>query len=309
MAIPDYQKIMLPYLKQTSDGQEHHVRSIINRLAKEFQLTEEDLNTFQPSNGTIRVFDNRCHWAKKYLLEAGLIDSTKKAHVKITADGKDLISKNPPELKIKDLKKYPKFLEFIKPTSHAAPESPLASESEHPIALNPEEQIEHAASQLRLILIQEIHSKLRDSTPDFFEELVIDLLIRMGYGGSRAEAGAKTKRVGDEGIDGTIYEDRLGLDIIYIQAKKWAEDNTVGRPEIQKFVGALHGQKAKKGIFLTTSRFSKEAHEYADSIDPKIVLIDGKRLAELMIDFEVGVSAHKTHVLKRLDSDYFDEEG
>ncbi|PJZ41697.1 hypothetical protein CH370_09660 [Leptospira kmetyi] len=310
MSIPDYQTIMLPYLKQISDGKEYNVREVINSLYKYFKLTEEDLNTFQPSNGKIRVMDNRSHWAKKYLLEAGLLESTKKAHVKITKDGLELLKRNPLEIKVRDLLQYPKYISF-KNSYQNKEESSEETESQISEIVDlytPEENIENSYRTLHNLLINELNSKLKSVNPYFFEQIVLDLLIKMGYGGSRSESGLRTKSSNDEGIDGTIFEDRLGLDIIYIQAKRWKEDSTVGRPEIQKFVGALYGQGAKKGIFITTTKFSKEAIEFArTSNDFKIVLIDGNKLSELMIDFDVGVSVSKNYTIKKIDSDYFDE--
>jgi len=307
MTIPDFQTIMKPLLKLTSDGAEYKTSELIDKLAVEFQLTDEERNTMQPS-GYSKLFDNRAHWARKYLKEAGLVDAIKRGYIKITSDGLKVVNENPERITIKYLKQFDKFQEFEKinkkeSDNNESKEEVVTDEIIH----TPEDNIEKAYTNLKSILIQELLEKVKEQTPEFFETLVIDLLLKMGYGGSRSDAGHTTKRTGDEGIDGTIYEDRLGLDIIYIQAKKW-DKGTIGRPEIQKFVGALHGQRAKKGIFITTSRFSNEAYDYTNTIESKVVLIDGEKLANLMIDFEVGVSKYKSFEIKRIDSDYFEAE-
>lgn len=304
MSIPDFETIMKPLLQLANNGKEHRISELIEQLVIEFKLTEEERNQMQPS-GYARLFDNRAHWARKYLKEAGLLDAVKRGYVKITDDGRKVLQENPEKITVKYLRKFSKFNQFeeVKKDNETKEESLQTNNIIH----TPEENIEKAYKNLKDFLTLELIEKIKDQTPEFFEKLVIDLLLKMGYGGSRTDAGHTTKRSGDEGIDGTIYEDRLGLDIIYIQAKKW-DKGTIGRPEVQKFVGALHGQRAKKGIFITTSKFSSEALDYVRNIEPKVVLIDGEKLADLMIDFEVGVSKYKSFEIKKIDTDYFEEE-
>lgn len=239
-------------------------------------------------------------------MEAGLLDSTKKAHVKITEDSKQILKSGKNEIKIKDLKSYPKFLKFSTKDNTENNEE-IIQEIEKS-SLSPEDQIESAIKTLKELLKKEILEKLHSIHHNYFEDLVIDVLIKMGYGGSDPAQGIKTSKTGDEGIDGIIFQDKLGLDVIYLQAKKWKDTSGVGRPEIQKFVGALAGKNAKKGIFLTTSKFSFEAKEYVKNLELKVILIDGEKLAELMIDNRVGVSLANTYEHLKIDSDYFESD-
>lgn len=307
MAIPTYQNIMLPLLKITEDGKEHLMRDIIEKLAIDFSLTEAERNQLQPS-GLMRLFDNRCHWARKYLKEAGLVEAVRRGVIRMTAIGQDVLKSNITQIDTKYLRQFPGYIEFEKGfktniTEESEKTTEIIEVEEH----TPEEAIENSYNRLRDILAKDLLEKVITSSSDFFEQLVVDLLLKMGYGGSRADAGHTTQRTADEGIDGTIFEDRLGLDIIYLQAKRWAKE-PVGRPRIQEFVGALSGKRAKKGIFITTSRFTNEAIEYVSEIEQKVVLIDGQRLAQLMIDFSVGVSTNHVYEVKQIDSDYFEEE-
>jgi restriction system protein len=225
------------------------------------------------------------------------------AHLQITPRGTELLESPPDRIDIKFLEQYPEFVEFRTPKEKPAAEA--ESQVEASEADTPEEVFEAAHLKMRAGLASELLSRIKASPPQFFEQLVVEVLLKMGYGGSRKDAGQAIGRSGDEGIDGVISEDRLGLDLVYLQAKKW--DGTVGRPEIQRFVGALHGKRARKGVFITTGSFSSEAVAYAAQIDPKVVLIDGRYLTDLMIDFDVGVSTVATYHVKRVDSDYFDE--
>jgi restriction system protein len=307
MAIPTYQNIMLPLLKITGDAKEHLMRDIITQLATEFALTEAERNQLQPS-GLMRLFDNRCHWARKYLKEAALVEAVRRGVIQITQAGINVLSSNLTQIDTKYLRQFPAYLEFekgFKSTSTGTID--LVSQTVEVEEHTPEEVIENSYNRLREILAKDLLDKVINSSPDFFEQLVVDLLLKMGYGGSRADAGHTTQRTADEGIDGTIFEDRLGLDIIYLQAKRWSKD-PVGRPRIQEFVGALSGKRAKKGIFITTSRFTKEAIDYVSEIEQKVVLIDGQKLAQLMIDFGVGVSNNHIYEVKQIDSDYFEIE-
>jgi restriction system protein len=284
-----------------SDGKEHALQEILDQLARDFSLTEQDLNRMLPS-GKQTTFYNRVVWARVYLSKSGLLEMVRRSHYKITARGTQVLRSNPPRIDMKFLEQFPEYIEFkekesVRGKGSGSGDNGLGSEK------TPEEILEDAYQEIRDNLAQEILSLVKKTPPAFFEGLVVELLVNMGYGGSRREAARAVGQTGDEGIDGIIDEDRLGLDAIYIQAKRW--DAVVGRPEIQKFVGALMGKRARKGIFITTSSFSSEAVNYVSSIDFKVVLIDGKRLSELMIDYNIGVTGATTYQLKRVDSDYF----
>ena len=303
MAIPDYQSIMLPLLTLAVDEEVHPSRSTIEALRRKFDLTEEERKELLPS-GKQPTFDNRVGWARTYMTKAGLLESPKRGLFKITDRGKQVLAQNPKTINIQFLEQFPEFVEFRQRRQEKVGQNkengtPLIQET-------PEETLESAYQVLRQGLAAEILETVKRCSPEFFEQLVVDLIVHMGYGGSRKEAGEAVGKTGDGGIDGIIKEDRLGLDIIYIQAKRW--DNVVGRPEIQKFAGALQGQRARKGIFLTTSYFSKEALTYVSNIESKIILIDGARLSDLMVDHGVGVTTEAVFELKRIDSDYFSEE-
>jgi restriction system protein len=242
------------------------------------------------------------------LQQAGLLLSPRRGYFQISPRGVDALKAAPTRIDIKFLEQFPEFVAFRTPKQLSESPSRNSALTETEIETEtPEEALEAADVKMRASLASELLNRVKAATPQFFERLVVELLLKMGYGGSRKDAGQAIGRSGDEGIDGVISEDRLGLDIVYLQAKKW--DGTVGRPEIQRFVGALQGKRAKKGVFITTGAFSSDAVSYAERIDPKIVLIDGRRLADLMIDFDVGVNTAATYHLKRVDSDYFEEFG
>jgi restriction system protein len=271
--IPDYQSIMLPMLRVVADGQEHKYRDLIDALAAVFALSEDERREHLASGQSI--FDNRVGWAKTYLKKAGLLDNPKRATIVITEFGRQTLAKDPERIDTKHLRQFPAFLEF-QTVSRSAVESATDNDAVSAIQeQTPEEQFENAYQRIRKGLAVELLNRVVDMSPQFFEHLVVELLVKMGYGGSMNDAGRAIGRSGDEGIDGTIKEDKLGLDIIYIQAKRWRPGNVVGRPELQKFVGALAGQGAKKGIFITTSSFTREASEYTPRNETKIVLIDG----------------------------------
>ena len=304
--IPDYQSLMLPILKLVADKQEHKYRDLIENLATEFQVTDEERKELLAS-GNQAIFDNRVGWAKTYLKKAGLLDSPKRATFVITQIGLDTLKKNPDRVDAKYLRQFPAFLEFQNASRND-------NDSEEEIVIvetneqTPEENLDKAYQRIRKSLASELLNRVVELSPTFFERLVVELLVKMGYGGSIKDAGKAIGKSGDEGIDGTIKEDKLGLDIIYIQAKRWRPGNVVGRPELHKFVGALAGQGAKKGIFITTSNFTKEASEYTPKNETKIVLIDGEHLAQLMIDYNLGCTTQQIYELKKIDSDYFGEE-
>jgi len=303
MTIPDYEAIMLPLLQLLGDQQERSKPEAVKRLSETFSLTEAEREQLLPS-GRQRLFDNRVGWARTYLAKAGLVESARRGHWRITQRGKDVLGENPPKLDAKYLERFPEFVAF-KTVGRERPEVP-AEEDLFSSKRTPRELIEDGHDRLRNELVEELLSRIMKCSPEFFETMVVELLVKMGYGGSQADAGRAIGRSGDEGIDGIIKEDRLGLDAIYIQAKRW--ENPVGRPEIHRFVGALQGQRATKGIFITTSRFSDDAKQYASSIATKVVLVDGEELARLMIDSDVGVSIEATYEIKRIDNDYFAEE-
>ncbi len=299
MALPDFQSIMLPLLRFASDGKEHSLREAIEALAGQFGLTDAERKELLPS-GQQPTFDNRVAWARTYLGKAALLESPRRGHFRITERGQDVLSENPSGIHIKFLERFPEFVEFRYGRSNS-PETEEQTHGEN--RLTPMERLESAYQQLRDDLSVELMNIVKGCSPAFFERLVIDVLVKMGYGGSRKEAGKAVGRIGDEGIDGIIHEDRLGLDVIYIQAKRW--NAPIGRPEIQKFVGALEGHRARKGIFITTSAFTREAAEYVARINSKIVLLDGERLAQLMIDHNVGVTPVTLYETKKIDGDYF----
>lgn len=304
MAIPDFQTLMLPLLKVVADGREYRLRDVVELLAKEFYLTDEERQQLLPS-GRYPTFDNRIAWAKTYLKKSGLIDQPRRAYFQITERGREVLKSSPSLINMKFLEQFPEYIAF-KESPEEVEEQQRMVPSISAQNETPEELIENGARTIRKELAGEILQRVKGCPPAFFERLVVELLVKMGYGGTRQDAGRAIGRSGDEGIDGVIHEDRLGLDVIYLQAKRW--ENVVGRPEIQKFVGALQGQRAKKGVFITTSDFTKEAVEYVRNIDNKVVLINGALLANLMIDHNVGVSLAATYEIKKIDSDYFLEE-
>ena len=301
MAIPGFQSLILPLLRLAGDGQEHQAQAARDTLANEFGLTDEERSRLLPS-GTQRVFVNRVAWARPYLKQAGLLDSPKRGVFVITQRGQETLAEAPQAIDIKYLQRFPAFVEFRKGHRKKSEED----EKERLSEATPEEAVSAAYKTLRSELEGEILNSVKNCSPAFLEKLVVDVLVKMGYGGSLQDAGRAVGRAGDEGIDGIIKEDRLGLGVIYLQAKRW--DNTVGRPEIQRFAGALQGKRAQKGVFITTSSFSAEAQEYARRIDTRVVLIDGAELASLMIDHNVGVSTVESYEIKKMDGEYFTED-
>lgn len=310
MPIPDFQTLMLPLLREIGRRDSTPLAGLRESLASEFHLTKEEIQELLPSGRQAR-FANRVGWAASYLKQAGLIDYPSRAILRITERGKKVLSESPSRIDIGYLERFEEFLAFRATVNVAEgqAESPSAVASEQVSAgLTPDELMRTGYKRLRQSLAAQVLERIKSGSDHAFEELVVDLLVRMGYGGSREDAGAVVGGTGDGGIDGIIKEDRLGLDAIYVQAKKWTE-NTVGRPEVQKFAGALQGQRARKGVFITTSRFSADALSYAGSLQSPIVLIDGAQLAELMLDYGVGVSESSVFKVWRIDEDYFDSVG
>lgn len=302
MAIPDFQTIMLPLLKIVGDGKEHQRSNVVEALASEFRLTDDEKEELLPS-GTQPKFYSRVGWAMTYMKKALLLESTGRGSFRITEQGSKVLQGNPSKVDVDFLMQFPEFVVFRKKTSPTKVEKGDAAEEE--TSQTPREVLESSYQSLRSQLAQDILETVLGCSPGFFERIVVDLLLAMGYGGSKKDAGQAIGKTGDGGIDGIIKEDKLGLDVVCIQAKRW--EGTVGRPVVQAFVGSLMGRGAKKGIMITTSQFSKEAQQYANSMNElKIVLIDGERLAQLMIDYNVGVAERESFVIKEIDTDYFE---
>ena len=306
MTIPDYQTIMLPLLQHAADEEVHTARALKEPLADHFDLSEEERELKLPS-GQQTYFHNRLAWAKTYLERAGILQNVRRGHFRITDRGREILQSGVSRIDNSFLLQYPEFTEFVsRSKADDESESQSAPTTNGNETQTPEEALQLAYKRIRDDLAAELIDQIKAMSPAFFEQLVLDLMLKMGYGGTNDSSASLTNRGADEGIDGVINEDQLGLDIVYLQAKRW--ENQVGRPEIQKFVGALHGKRARKGVFLTTSTFSRDAHDYVATIDPKVVLIDGRRLSQLMIDFDVGVSATQAYLVKRIDTDYFSED-
>ncbi|MFJ6210197.1 restriction endonuclease [Lysinibacillus sp. NPDC092081] len=303
MQIPTYEQFMFPFLDYLKDENEHTLKELYEFLPQHFNLSEEKVEELLPSgNQTIVV--NRIGWARTYLKNAGLISSPKRAVFKITPEGLKLLQDSSiKEINLKVLERYPQFLEFknrTKPSTDSDKQTVISEDSRTPLEIMNENYL-----ILKQSLQTELLEKIMECSPQFFEQLIVNLIVAMGYGGSISDAGKAVGKSGDGGIDGIVKEDVLGLDKIYLQGKRWA--NPVSRPDIQAFVGSLVGFKANKGIFITTSRFTKEAMEYSESIDKSLILIDGMKLTELMFLYNVGVSNVQTFTIKRMDLDFFEE--
>lgn len=302
MPVPTYDKFMLPLLRLAGDGQEHHIRDVIAHLADEFQLSEAERAEMLPSGKKYTV-DDRIQWANTYLKKAGLLRSIKRGVFQITDEGRSVLASSPPMIDRDYLMRFPGFVKFQEPVSSERITKPAKARTDQ----TPQELLQDSYQRLRDELAQELLEQIVICSPSFFEKLVVDLLLAMGYGGAVEGAGRIVGRSGDGGIDGIISEDKLGFDVIYVQAKKWDTDSVVGRPTVQAFAGSLVGQGVTKGTLITTSRFSKEAIEFAkDTKHLKIILIDGQQLTQLLIEHNIGVSPVETFVLKKIDSDYFD---
>lgn len=306
MTIPDFQSVMRPILVTVADGVPLALSDLRDHIANEFQLSDAERSERLPS-GKQTVINNRVGWARTYLNKAGLLCIPAKGLVQITERGREVLDSGPDHITVSWLKRYPEFVAFhaspSTDTSDAEPNEVIDTVS---IDATPDEQLLDAHQSLMRSLSDELLMQVRAASPSFFEQLVVDLMIAMGYGGSRKEAGRATQATSDDGIDGIIKEDKLGLDVIYLQAKRWS--NTVHRPEIDKFIGALTRQRARKGVFITTSDFSAGAQEAALGLDIKVVLIDGSELAQLMVENNLGCSVKQVYEVKQLDSDYFSED-
>jgi restriction system protein len=300
--IPDFQTLMRPIISFHQDGADHRRRDLVEHLANEFNLSQEERAELLPS-GSQRRFENRIAWALTHLTHAGLLTRPARGVTRITERGQRVFGEQLQRIDLGVLNRFEEYRKFRSPS-----DDENSTDRVSPVRdsdTSPEEAMEVASAELRDTLAGDLLEKLVTASPDFFEQVVVDLLIAMGYGGSKREAGERLGQSGDMGIDGVIREDALGLDAIYLQAKRWDPSSTVGRPDIQAFVGALHGARASKGVFLTTAKFSREAAEYAASVSPRVVLIDGHELTRLMIDHGVGVLNRTAYVVKRLDEEYF----
>lgn len=298
MPVPDFQSMMLPFLQFASDRQEHELADVTRHLVDHFNLQRADIDDLLPTGKQTRL-SNRVGWCRTHLKSAGLIEYVKRGVFRITPRGIDTLLQKPQSIDLKYLDQFKEHFEWFHRKS-TDPIDPVRQDKE-----TPEEKIASLIEGVNGTLAAEILERVRSMNPFRFERLVLDLLVAMGYGGSWKEAAMVTQKSNDEGIDGLINEDRLGLDRIYVQAKRWK--NTVGRPEIQAFVGALAGKHAVKGIFITTSSFSQGATDFATSLSQTVILMDGLRLASLMVEHNVGVSVASNLQIKRIDSDYFEE--
>ena len=298
MTIPSYEEMMLPLLTFAGDTKEHSLGEALDYLKKMFNISSEDSGVLLKS-GRQTVVENRAGWARTYLKKAGLLESQQRARFNITELGLKVLRDKPPEITDRYLMQFPDFQEFQKRHKEEEPQTKKPDINKTPL-----EMLEEGHETLRGNLADDLLSNIAKCSPSFFETLVVELLVTMGYGGSITDAGQTVGKSGDGGIDGIIKEDKLGLDIVYIQAKRW--EGQVGAKEIRNFVGALAGQKANKGVFITTSNFSKEAKSFVQQIQQKVILIDGQQLAQLMIEYDIGVSLEKTYQVKRVDHDYFE---
>jgi restriction system protein len=302
MSVPDFQSIMLPLMKAISDGKVHEVKLIKPILVKEFKLTEEDLKVMLPS-GRAHLFDNRLGWANTFLKKAGLIKSGERGKLQITDEGLKMLAGKPDKIKISMLKKYESFNVFQTMKKDSNPEPDHKTEDDK---ISPEEKMDEGYTQYSNEIKAEILQRVIACSPAFFESLVVDLLINMGYGGSRKDAGEALGRTGDGGIDGIIKEDKLGLDTIYIQAKKY-DKTSIPISDVRDFAGSLLSKKARKGIFITTSTFPQSAYDFAKNIEPKIVLINGDELVTYMYQYNIGVNVKSVYEIKHIDNDYYEE--
>ena len=308
--IPTYEECMLPTLQALADGKPHSAKEVRQYIINHFSLTEEEQQMMMP-NKRVRRLNSKSGWAITYMKVAGLIQAIQRGVYTITPAGKKLLASNLEAVNTKMLlERYPIFRSWYNrsigkdDTNEVIQNNPSEN-----VEITPEEQIEGAYQQMRSALVEDLLEQIAQQTPEFFERLVIRLLVAMGYGGSEEEiSDMVVGKTGDEGIDGIIKEDKLGLDSIYVQAKRWDKHQSIGRPEIQKFVGALSGQGAAKGIFITTAQFSEQARQFRPHNNIKVALIDGNLLCQHMVDYNIGVSVQNVYEIKRIDSDFFSEE-
>jgi len=303
MAIPDYETLMLPMLKY-GDAGVISFKDAVAKASDDFHLSDEERQETIPS-GPEPLIKNRTGWAITYLVKANLLHRPKRAYFTITDKGKEVLASNPTAINRKYLEQFPEFMQFLKKKKVSKSSETAASEDSS--AITPEERIGVAYDEITSEIESELITKILESSPEFFERVIVNLLVSMGYGGSYEQAGEHLGKSGDGGVDGVINEDKLGLDLIYVQAKRYAPENSVGRPAIQAFAGSLLGFGANKGVFVTTSSFSKHAYEYARGVPQRIILIDGEKLTALMLENNVGVRVNRTIKLKKIDEDFFIE--
>lgn len=308
MAIPDFQSVMRPILNLLADNQERPSAWLYTQIAAEFHLSQQEREDLLPSKRQ-PILNNRVAWALFHMKSAGLVEASRRGIYKITARGSQTLLKHPERVDMRVLALFPEYVAMRDKTKEASLNTEEAANattnSSNLVNITPEEAMAQGYKELRVALSQELLEKIKQSSPAFFEQLVVEVLLAMGYGGSQVDAGRALGKTGDGGIDGVIREDKLGLDVIYIQAKRW--EGTVGRPTVQAFVGAIHGARASKGVIITTSDFTADAKEYVKTIATRIVLVDGRTLTELMIDHNVAVSRTSNYEIKRVDNDYFSE--
>ena len=307
MSVPDFQSLMLPALKAFAGGGEPSLSEVRDRIAAAEGLSAEDVREMLPS-GRQAVFVNRVSWAVIHMERAGLLARVRRGVYRLTQEGERLLSRKPSRIDLNLLEEYPEFAEWSQRANAPPSGKEVASRQHEEVDDTPEEALDRAARQLSSALEADVRRRVRDAAPAFLERVVVDLLIAMGYGGGDAEMGRVTGRSGDGGVDGTIREDALGLDEVYVQAKKYAEGNTVGAGDLRNFAGAIDAAGTTKGVFVTTSGFTPAAKDYVEKSPKRIVLIDGAELARLMVRHGVGVRAHVLHEIKRIDEDYFDQE-
>ena len=308
MPIPDYETLMLPVLKVASDGQEHRIGDVVERLGRDFHLTDDERQQLLPS-GKQTTFSNRVHWAKTYLVQAGLLELTKRAHFKITDRGRQALARSPTRIDNSYLSLFSEFNQFRARTREQGTRVSAGHVEALPTETQtPDELLRTTVKQIERALRKDLLDRILAAPAAFFESVIVTLLLTMGYGGSRAEAGQIVGRSGDGGIDGVIDQDALGLDRVYLQAKRYASDNAVSEPEIRAFSGSLGAAKANKGVFVTTSYFTQPAQAFAERHPFKTVLIDGEQLAALMVRHNVGVRVDETLYLKKVDEDFFSDE-
>ncbi|MBA3779230.1 MAG: restriction endonuclease [Chloroflexi bacterium] len=306
MTVPAYQTVMLPVLEETADGAAHPVSEFVGRIEERFELSPDDRAQMLPS-GTQRTIVNRVHWAVSYMVQAGLLSRVGRGLVVLTDRGRMVLKEGRDHIDVKYLERFPEFLEF---RARSGSRSKVATGTLEDSQATPEETLGSTYESVRTAVEASLLERVLASPPAFFEQLVVDLLVAMGYGGANTgEVGRRVGRSGDDGIDGVIDEDRLGLDAVYVQAKRWATDRPVRRPDLQAFAGSLEGRRAGKGVFISTSRFTADAADYVTRISRRISLIDGAMLARLMYDHGIGVRSVNTYEVKRVDTGYFEEEG
>jgi restriction system protein len=310
MSVPEYQTFMRPLLAFGADGQEKNIRDAIKAIADKLNLTSEDRQLLVPS-GKQTVLDNRVHWARTYLDKAGALKRTRRSHFVVTARGRELLKQHPDRIDGHILQQFPEFLAFKNTRAQDdGGQGAVQSEDQTLTELSsatPEDMLQTAEAAIAEKLRTQLLQRIQELSPAFFERLVIDLIVAMGYGGSRDSVVQRLGKSNDQGIDGVVNEDPLGLDVVYVQAKRYAPDNTVGRERIQQFAGALVGQGASKGVFVTTSSFTSGAVQYAQRVPQRIILVDGSELTRLMMQYGVGVRTERTVEVKRIDLDYFEE--